>query len=412
MEWLDRLGRWYQTHFDVNEDSELTPKEVLRKILESMDNSKVEGLDALYYVANRYVLELAVGSEEERSYLLSFLDEQELSASVERLMTAKNYHTKGPLDFTIEEIDAFPGGQKLYVRALFDKNIVGKSPTRSQEVINPAIPATIKDDNETDEESAMAAPLVDTNEAEADELGTPAAWAALLVESSDGRRSLMSISKPIFTIGRSRHGNNDLVVAEDGLVSKRHIRIELEPDGGTTLYDLASTNGTFVNGELVPVNIALKSGDIIEIGATHIQFQRAPANSSASHATTQPVTHDDSSNDATTVLHQATILPTDPESLTGKAAKLRRQSDGSEHPLGDEAIIGRGMTCDFVISEPTVSTQQARTQVIGGRYVIQDLSGRGTTIVNGRPARVGERVPINHGDRLNLGGIAFTFELV
>jgi hypothetical protein len=117
MEWLDRfqhkLGKFYQKHFAVAEDSELTPKDVLRKIIEAMEEFRSEGLDGRVYVPNKYVLELAVMNQDERAYLLSFLDEEELSTVLEKYMAHKNYLTRGQLDFTIEELEAFPGEEKL-----------------------------------------------------------------------------------------------------------------------------------------------------------------------------------------------------------------------------------------------------------------------------------------------------------
>ena len=132
MEWLDRASRWYRSHFGIDADSELDPKEVLKQILTAMEDSKVEGLDGHFYVANKYILELAVATEEERAYVLSVIDEQELSASVEQVKNAKGWSTRGPLDFTFEEIETFPGGRKLYVRALFDKNVSQKTKLLSE----------------------------------------------------------------------------------------------------------------------------------------------------------------------------------------------------------------------------------------------------------------------------------------
>jgi pSer/pThr/pTyr-binding forkhead associated (FHA) protein len=399
---LGQLGHWYQRHFSVPEDSELTPKDVLGKIIEAMEEFRTEGVDGRIYVPNKYILELAVMNPEERAYLLSFLDEQELSACLENYLAHKNYLTRGQLDFTIEEMEAFPGQEKLYVRALFEKS--------ARKVTEPIADQTMvaqraKEPSEDSDEPMTDMPTVEARSAEvSDEPATihagPSAWAALLIEGPDGNRSLVSITKPVFFAGRSRHAGNDLVLAEDGQVSKRHIRIERELDGGATLYDLASTNGTYVNGQIVPVNVALKNGAIIEIGQTKIEFKSgiaAPGSrgDTASGAAAQP----------------------DPNAQQAprqgrKVARLVRPSDNSEHILGSETLIGRSMTCDVVLSEPTVSSQQARIQASGSlQFAIQDLSGRGTTIINGRPVRTGERLAIGVGDRITLGGVAFVFKI-
>jgi pSer/pThr/pTyr-binding forkhead associated (FHA) protein len=56
-----------------------------------------------------------------------------------------------------------------------------------------------------------------------------------------------------------------------GDVSRRHAEVRYE-DGRHWLRDLGSTNGTFVNGELVDGEQPLSPGDRIEIGSSTITF--------------------------------------------------------------------------------------------------------------------------------------------
>jgi hypothetical protein len=67
-----------------------------------------------------------------------------------------------------------------------------------------------------------------------------------------------------------RHPACDVVVA-DPSVSRRHAQLTLR-DGVWVLQDLASTNGTAVNGQRVG-RTALYSGDIVELGAQAIQIE-------------------------------------------------------------------------------------------------------------------------------------------
>ena len=53
-------------------------------------------------------------------------------------------------------------------------------------------------------------------------------------------------------------------------VSRYHCWI-LFRDGAPSVEDLASANGTFVNGERIRVRMALKPGDVIRVGSTEIQ---------------------------------------------------------------------------------------------------------------------------------------------
>jgi FHA domain/Domain of unknown function (DUF1707) len=66
----------------------------------------------------------------------------------------------------------------------------------------------------------------------------------------------------IFSIGRD--ANCDLAIA-DMTVSRVHARLERTPDGWT-LTDLASTNGTRVNGWRVHGQVRVRAGDLVSFG--------------------------------------------------------------------------------------------------------------------------------------------------
>ena len=127
MDFLERFnskfGNWYEGLFG-GDAGELRPKDVLRKITAAMEDHRKEGFDSKIYVPNKYVLELAVDDPEERDYLLSFLDEEELVSVLTRFMAQNHYHTRGPLDFTIAELpeaERGPGREKLRVKVRFEK---------------------------------------------------------------------------------------------------------------------------------------------------------------------------------------------------------------------------------------------------------------------------------------------------
>src|SRR5260221_9578098 len=65
-----------------------------------------------------------------------------------------------------------------------------------------------------------------------------------------------------FTIGR--HSSNDLCIPNSRL-SREHVRIE-KIDGDFVVSDSGSTNGTRINGEDLRGEIALKSGDRLDLG--------------------------------------------------------------------------------------------------------------------------------------------------
>lgn len=79
--------------------------------------------------------------------------------------------------------------------------------------------------------------------------------------------ALDSVERPEFLIGR--HSRCD-VVLDDLTVSRRHARLTLR-DGSWVIQDLASTNGTSLNGMLVR-RAALRCGDVIRLGNQAVQI--------------------------------------------------------------------------------------------------------------------------------------------
>lgn len=83
------------------------------------------------------------------------------------------------------------------------------------------------------------------------------------------RDQMIDMTKMI-RIGRD--SQNDVVIADDPLVSRRHAIIEIV-EGQYRLTDLGSTNQTYLNKNPVPPNtsVLVKSGDTITIGRTLLQ---------------------------------------------------------------------------------------------------------------------------------------------
>ena len=72
------------------------------------------------------------------------------------------------------------------------------------------------------------------------------------------------------TIGRS--ADCDLQVA-DTYLSSRHARLAND-NGDLTIEDLGSTNGTYVNQELIQGRLLLEKGDIVQVGGVLFEVVR------------------------------------------------------------------------------------------------------------------------------------------
>jgi pSer/pThr/pTyr-binding forkhead associated (FHA) protein len=101
----------------------------------------------------------------------------------------------------------------------------------------------------------------------------PPAKAWLVVHGGPNDGAMLRLRRKALTIG---HGSKAALALEDKTVSAEHVRIR--PDGDTfTLADMASRNGTFVNGQAIREEVHLKDGDVIRIGQTVLVYKYVPA---------------------------------------------------------------------------------------------------------------------------------------
>jgi len=98
----------------------------------------------------------------------------------------------------------------------------------------------------------------------------PRAPTAFLEMPAERRRA--SLGPEPLAIGRDPE--NDLVL-DDRRVSRRHAEVRLRL-GRYTLYDLQSTNGTYVNGRRV-AEVVLSDGDRVVIGGTELLVRQEAA---------------------------------------------------------------------------------------------------------------------------------------
>jgi pSer/pThr/pTyr-binding forkhead associated (FHA) protein len=89
------------------------------------------------------------------------------------------------------------------------------------------------------------------------------------VEPTDREGERIDVDVAV-TIGRS--ADCDLALA-DTYLSSRHARLTND-EGDLTIEDLGSTNGTYVNQELVDGRVHLERGDIVQVGGVLFEVVR------------------------------------------------------------------------------------------------------------------------------------------
>ena len=94
--------------------------------------------------------------------------------------------------------------------------------------------------------------------------------------------------------------------------------------------------------------------------------------------------------------------------LCASLSVLKGLDAGQVYPLdGSSFTLGRDHVCEIVLPLQTVSRQHARILVEPGGVYLEDLKSLNGTLVNGQ--RVCGRVPLNHGDRIEIHDLVLGF---
>lgn len=99
------------------------------------------------------------------------------------------------------------------------------------------------------------------------DLGRPAATLYCLSGAFQGQR--FPINKSFFKLGANT--DNDLIIPNDEYISGSHAHINYD-QGSLLLFDDASRNGTFLNGERINSPRMLKLGDKIKLGGYTLEL--------------------------------------------------------------------------------------------------------------------------------------------
>jgi pSer/pThr/pTyr-binding forkhead associated (FHA) protein len=92
----------------------------------------------------------------------------------------------------------------------------------------------------------------------------------LVVHPPSGPPQVIGLSGRGVVLGRSAAAD---VVIDDVYISDEHAEV-LPDDGGWSVRDRGSTNGTFLNGAKVHHPTPLAAGDQLRLGKTHIEVRR------------------------------------------------------------------------------------------------------------------------------------------
>lgn len=243
--------------------------------------------------------------------------------------------------------------------------------------------------------------------------------------TGSGESRVVEIEGPSLRLGRSP--DCDIHAPGDG-VSREHAEL-LEDRNGWSIRDLASSNGTFVNGEKIESS-RLEDGDIITLASSVTLELMLDASATASRDEDDepaPYVEDDE--------EEAQAATDDDDDDAPAPAKSRPKAKGKKSPkaaggpwwtetrwclvstndedpysldlAGGRITVGRDETSGLVLDEASVSRMHARLDTDGTSLTLTDLKSGNGTWVNGE--RVLSR-PISVGDVIRFGDLEFALE--
>lgn len=235
-----------------------------------------------------------------------------------------------------------------------------------------------------------------------------------LVSLTDGREYVIMAAALVM----GREAGCDVVVPGKD-VSRRHAEIAPSPKG-YLLID-SSTNGVFVNEELIQGQRLLARGDVIRIGEESFRFYAdaapaaAPAAPAAAAAAAAPAASAPAPGAGARLQNTSFGMPATPRPAPAVAAPLANFLVRSGGLKGTRlmvktpiANIGRADYNDLVLPDESVSTAHAKLQRREGVWVLVDLGSTNGTYVDGE--RIASDTPIAPGTLIRFGDVQLVFE--
>ena len=184
---------------------------------------------------------------------------------------------------------------------------------------------------------------------------------------------------------------DNTVVIEDAAASREHCALELG-EGGWTLKDLKSRNGTKLNGKALTEPTELSPGDRIQVGDSTVHFQEKK--SRAKQATARGARQRGPLQDG--VRFRLRVV---------SGAAQTKGAVVSALPF----VVGSKESCGLVLEDDDVAAEHVMLVADRGQVHLVDLSGSATTL-DGKPVR--GRVVLSEGSQIGLGGSATLVHVV
>ena len=270
------LERAVQGTFAKHLRSAVHPVEIASHIRRAMDDRAVTG-SGRAIVPNVFTIELSPGDYDRLHPDLQSV-EMDLVAAAEEHCDGQRYQPAGPIDILFEEHDDLETGV-FRIRPSKASRPRATGNTGQEQVRRPAAPPPARDAVAPPPAPpvAPAPPADDLVETARHPQPAPPPARPRRVNPAD--RPWLDVDGERYPLMGAitilcRDDAADIILDDPG-ISRRHSELRVTTDGPhviTTIRDLGSTNGTFVNGERI-TSEHLEDGDRVTVGRTSITFR-------------------------------------------------------------------------------------------------------------------------------------------
>jgi len=227
--------------------SKLTPLQIGRKLLHTIDAERTPDAQGRRVVPNRYVVQMSAYDREGFADLEPALI-QELTQAVREYVRQEGYHAEGKVRVALR---TNPDVRKGRVEITTENaDVVEMPPPVASEVVATTTAVIV--------EPVEPKPAASTFDLPPAVLTLPT-----------GQR--VSIHEGHYIVGRNLECD---IVISDGNVSRQHAELVCAA-GDVIVRDRASTNGTKVNGVAVHGDQLLQHGDVINFGTAQVRFEKS-----------------------------------------------------------------------------------------------------------------------------------------
>ena len=230
--------------------SKLTPLQIGRKLLHTIDAERTPDAQGRRVVPNRYVVQMSAYDREGFADLEPALI-QELTQAVREYVRQEGYHAEGKVRVALR---TNPDVRKGRVEITTENADVVEMPP-------PVVPEDVA--------TTTAAIVESVEPVEPKPAASTFDLPPAVLTLPTGQR--VSIHEGHYIVGRNLECD---IVISDGNVSRQHAELVCAA-GDVIVRDRASTNGTKVNGVAVHGDQLLQHGDVINFGTAQVRFEKS-----------------------------------------------------------------------------------------------------------------------------------------